>query len=122
MKRILPFFLVLIILIINPIPVCADVAPPEQLPGVNPIPGSEGTHVRLIAETVLIDIQERVPENVLGTAKVTASFTMQNLGTSDEAMAVRFPFPPMIALLINPIHSTPEIISFNLETWGNYSL
>ena len=45
----------------------------------------------MLAETVLINVQEHAPEHSLGIAKVIASFTMHNLGTSAETMAVHFP-------------------------------
>ena len=67
----------------------ADVAPPSQPPGTNPIPGSETTQVRMLAETVLLDVQKK--GSGLGTALVTASFTLRNLGGADEHMDVRFP-------------------------------
>lgn len=69
----------------------ADVAPPQQPPGFNPEPGAEITQVRMMAETVTLSIQASTPKNSLGQAKVSADFTMQNLGTETESMAVRFP-------------------------------
>jgi hypothetical protein len=65
----------------------ADVAPPGHPPGSNPEPGAETTQVRMVAETVLIDV---LPGD-LNQAKVTADFTMRNLGGDAENMAVRFP-------------------------------
>ena len=65
----------------------ADVAPPWQPPGSNPEPGSESTQVRMAAETVVVQVLKDDPPK----AKVTADFTMLNLGDSDEVMAVRFP-------------------------------
>lgn len=69
----------------------ADVAPPEQPPGWNVEPGAEFTEVRMVAETVVLDVQAGSFENGLGQAKVSADFTMRNLGTESESMAVRFP-------------------------------
>jgi len=69
----------------------ADIAPPEQPPGSNPQPGAETTQVQMISETVTMDILSMVPSGSLGQALVTASFTMRNLGSSEEKMAVRFP-------------------------------
>ncbi len=65
----------------------ADVAPPQQPPGFNPSPDREITQVRMMDETVTIDVQAVDPPQ----AHVSAFFTMRNLGNSTESMAVRFP-------------------------------
>lgn len=65
----------------------ADIAPPQQPPGSNLDPGSETTQVRMMAETVTIDVLEVDPPQ----AHVSAFFTMRNLGDSAENLAVRFP-------------------------------
>ncbi len=65
----------------------ADIAPPQKPPGFNPVPGSETTQVRMMAETVTIDVPAVDPPR----AHVTAEFTMRNLGSSTESLAVRFP-------------------------------
>ncbi|MBI5965100.1 MAG: tetratricopeptide repeat protein [Chloroflexi bacterium] len=87
MKRISIIFLTCILLAF-PSAVLADVAPPANPPGSNLQPGSETTQVRMVAETVLIDVRA---DNGLGTARITADFTMRNLGSESESMAVRFP-------------------------------
>jgi hypothetical protein len=68
----------------------ADVAPPEPPIGSNPRPGDELTNVRMMAETVVMDISAGNPTDE-GLAKVTATFTMRNLGEKNESMIVRFP-------------------------------
>jgi tetratricopeptide (TPR) repeat protein len=73
----------------------ADVAPPEPPSGTNPMPGEELTNVRMVAETVLIDIDGDSPYDD-GLATVTATFTMRNLGNVDEQMDVRFPLDQTI--------------------------
>ena len=90
MKRL---FLVLLLCVLSAVPfeVHADVAPPLNPPGTNPVPGLESTQVRMVAETVLIDVKDDREPGSLGTADVTADFTMRNLGEQDERMAVRFP-------------------------------
>lgn len=45
----------------------------------------------MVAETVLIEVKNDTTPDSLGSAAVTADFTMRNLGTQDESMAVRFP-------------------------------
>lgn len=87
MKRLSLIFLTCILLAF-PSTVFADVAPPANPPGSNLQPGSESTQVRMVAETVQIDVRA---DNGLGTARITADFTMRNLGSADESMAVRFP-------------------------------
>ncbi len=92
MKRIFPFLILLMgLLLLSVSPARADVAPPDQPPGANLVPGTEATQVRMVAETVLLDVQSSAPAGSLGRATVTAAFTMQNLGDSPETMAVRFP-------------------------------
>lgn len=93
MKRLIRFVvLVLIVIAISvPFDVHADIAPPSHPPGSNPEPGTEGTEVRMVAETVLIEVLSNNATDKLGQAKVTADFTMRNLGSAAENMAVRFP-------------------------------
>ncbi len=83
--------LLIIVLFVQVKPVQADIAPPNRPPGTNPQPGSETTSVRMVAETVTIDVQSRTSGKELGFASVSAEFTMRNLGDADETMAVRFP-------------------------------
>lgn len=90
MRKILIILVVLSIFSIT-VPARADIAPPNQPPGTNPEPGSTSTNVRMVAETVTIDVQSKSIGDALGNAKVTADFTMRNMGSSEEKMAVRFP-------------------------------
>ena len=87
MKKLALIFLTCVLLAL-PGTVLADVAPPANPPGSNLQPGSETTQVRMVAETVLIDVTD---DGDLGRARITANFTMRNLGTESESMAVRFP-------------------------------
>ena len=89
MKR-LSFAFLILILFAFPSSALADVAPPINPPGSNLEPGSETTQVRMVAETVQIDVRTTDTQS-LGTARVTADFTMRNLGSQSESMAVRFP-------------------------------
>jgi len=90
MKRIC-FLVLLFALLAFPTDVRADIAPPAQPPGSNPQPGTEITQVRMAAETVVIEVQRDITPESLGRARVSADFKMQNLGTAEESMAVRFP-------------------------------
>jgi tetratricopeptide (TPR) repeat protein len=45
----------------------------------------------MVAETVLIEVNKDTVPDSLGSAHITADFTMHNLGANDESMAVRFP-------------------------------
>lgn len=90
MKR-LCFVALLVVLLAFPSNVRADVAPPYYPPGSNPQPGVEVTQVRMVAETVLIEVQRDITPESLGRAHVTADFTMRNLGNAAESMAARFP-------------------------------
>lgn len=85
-------WIVLVVLVLAfPLSARADVAPPAGPPGANPGPGWEPTQVRMIDETVLIDVFGTTPAGSPGRARITADFTMRNLGTQAESMAVRFP-------------------------------
>lgn len=90
MKRLVVGMMLVFALLITS-PVRADIAPPDQVPVSNPSPGSEGTQVRMLAETVTMDILAKYPSDVMGLAKVKADFTMRNLGDQEEKMAVRYP-------------------------------
>jgi hypothetical protein len=74
-----------------PTSVLADIAPPDQPPGTNLVPGKEGTQVRMMAETVTMSVLKQSADPSVGQAKVDAVFTMRNLGTAAESMQVRFP-------------------------------
>jgi tetratricopeptide (TPR) repeat protein len=80
-------FLISLITLTLSYPASADIAPPQQPPGFNPEPGNEATQVRMIAETVTIDVLAVDPPQ----AHFSAVFSMRNLGTRIEDMAVRFP-------------------------------
>jgi len=90
MKR-LGFVILLFVLLAFPFEVSADVAPPIFPPGSNPQPGTEVTQIRMVGETVVVDVQKDTIPQSLGRAHVTADFSMHNMGTLDESMAVRFP-------------------------------
>jgi hypothetical protein len=90
MKR-LCLLTLLLVLLAFPTNTRADVAPPIEPPGSNLQPGEESTQVRMMAETVIIEVQKDTTPQSLGRAHVTADFTMHNLGTAQESMAVRFP-------------------------------
>ena len=79
------------VVVFFPLPVNADIAPPDWPSGANLAPDSEYTQVRMVSERVVIDLDERVLEGSLGEAKVTARFKMQNLGDEIETMFARFP-------------------------------
>ncbi len=115
MKRTFRFIAIVIFLIAVgfPVAVRADVAPPAQPPGFNPEPGAEVTQVRMVAETVLIEVQASAPEDSLGKAKVAADFTMRNLGNEAESLAVRFPIS-----ISNGFGSFPEIRDLQIKVDG----
>jgi len=103
----------LLIAVWAPTVVRADVAPPAQPPGFNPEPGAELTQVRMVAETVLIEVRAGASADDLGQANITADFTMRNLGSEAESMAVRFPIS-----VNNGFGSFPEITNFQAKVDG----
>ena len=94
-------------------PASADVAPPHQPPGSNLEPGQESTQVRMAAERVIIDVSENTPADSLGKARVTADFTMRNLGSQTETMAARFPIA-----FSDGFSSYPEIENIKIQVDG----
>ena len=80
-------FLVTLIVLMFTSPVSADIAPPQQPPGFNLEPGTEFTQVRMLAETVTIDVLGVDPPQ----AHFSAVFSMRNLSKKAEYLAVRFP-------------------------------
>ncbi|MBC8504037.1 MAG: hypothetical protein H8D34_04225 [Chloroflexi bacterium] len=72
-------------------PALADVSPPGKPPGADIYPGDEATRVRMVAETVTLDILDDPAANTLGQAETHAIFTMRNMGNKDEQLEVRFP-------------------------------
>lgn len=82
---------ILLISVFSPKTVYADVAPPEMPPGTNLLPGNEATQVRMVAETVTLDISKDPADSQKSIARTDAVFTMRNLGTAEENMQVRFP-------------------------------
>ena len=97
-------------LLMLPSSALADVAPPVNPPGSNPQPGTENTQVRMLAETVLIEIQSTAE---LGSARVTADFSMRNLGSADEKITARFPISSD-----NGFGKYPEISGLSISANG----
>jgi len=83
--------LVLLVSLLTPITAHADVAPPQEPPGTNIVPGTVPTQVRMVAETVTLTVLEKPSADYLGQAATEAVFTMRNLGTETETMEARFP-------------------------------
>ena len=110
--RLMALVLVFAILAV-PSTVYADIAPPSHPPGSNPQPGGEGTEVRMVAETVLIEILSNNATDRLGQAKVTADFTMRNLGTETENIGVRFPISSF-----NGFGELPELRNLSVKVNG----
>lgn len=92
MKKILHLLIASLILLSIPSHTArADVAPPEAVPGSNLVPGGESTQVRMVAETVTLTVSQDPADEKEAVAETRAVFTMRNLGTAEESMAVRFP-------------------------------
>ena len=83
--------LVLLIALFTPLPAHADMAPPEQPPGTNIVPGTTPTKVRMVAETVTLTVVPKPDAKYPCQAATEAVFTMRNLGSKTETMEARFP-------------------------------
>jgi tetratricopeptide (TPR) repeat protein len=91
-----PFWARIVILalfasLLTPISARADMAPPQQPPGTNIVPGSEFTQVRMVAETVTLTVLSTPSVKYPGQAKTEAVFMMRNLGPDEEKMDAIFP-------------------------------
>jgi tetratricopeptide (TPR) repeat protein len=72
----------------------ADIAPPDFPTGANPIPETDSTQVRMLAETVTIELLSSASPYAPvspAMAQTTAVFRMQNMSSVAESMLVRFP-------------------------------
>jgi tetratricopeptide (TPR) repeat protein len=116
MKRLLRIVSILLFVTFVSVPVSvhADVAPPGHPPGANLEPGAETTQVRMMAETVTLTVLASTPKGSLGQAKVTADFTMRNLGSAAESMRVRFPLASN-----NGFGEYPEVKDFGVKVNGS---
>jgi len=108
-KSVIGFCLMLVAVSFFATPALADIAPPAPPPGSNLLPGNETTLVRMLAETVLIDV---LPGGD-GSARVTADFTMRNLGGDSESLAVRFPISAN-----DGFYNYPEITDLRVRVDG----
>jgi tetratricopeptide (TPR) repeat protein len=90
MMKKFPILLLLLLLFATPVVALADIAPPAKPPGANLQPGDEATQVRMLAETVLMEVKAGSGDS-LGQANVSADFTMRNQGEQAETLRVRFP-------------------------------
>jgi hypothetical protein len=118
MKRMLKFLaavaLALGIFMPGSLPARADVAPPESPPGSTLLPGSESTQVRMVAETVTLEVSVDPADARGAVAKTTAQFTMRNLGSETEQLQVRFP----LRFTMWPDERYPEIADLQVRVDG----
>jgi hypothetical protein len=83
--------ILLLLVFLLPTHARADVAPPDQPPGTNPVPDKPGTQVSMLAETVTMSVLKQSADPNVGQSKVDAVFTLRNQGNATESMQVRFP-------------------------------
>ena len=96
MKRLVSIIIFLLVLFSSLPPRIgrADIAPPDFPSGANPVPEGEDTQVRMLAETVTLELLSAASPYAPTSpamARTTALFTMQNMGSQAETMWVRFP-------------------------------
>jgi hypothetical protein len=113
-----------------PAKVLADVAPPIQPPITNLDPGTQITNVRMMEETVVIEVQPDTIKDSLGKARITASFTLRNLGSLVENLKVRYPisadngrgeYPEISSLMVkvNKIQIPFSRVNYPDIRWGS---
>lgn len=95
----------------------ADAAPPEAPPGTTLLPGESVTEVRMVSETVILTISADPVNDGNAIAKTEASFTMRNLGATEEKMAARFPLS-FFNGNSDGYGNFPEIDSINVKVNG----
>jgi hypothetical protein len=123
-KRLIILAVLLVVFLLPAAPVRADIAPPKPPPGANILPGEEFTQVRMLAETVVFEVQspaagvEPLDDNVaiVAQARVSATFTMRNLGSQAESMAVRFPLNYWV---FNYADNMPDIGDLQVKVDGS---
>lgn len=64
----------------------ADMAPPASSPDSNPLSGEPLTQVRMVSETVTLDVQKNSVSKWLGQAKVTSDSTPIFIGSPPARM------------------------------------
>lgn len=67
-----------------------DITQPPPPAGVTIYPGTASTQVRMLAETVEINVADNAPGEP-PTARIRAVYTMRNMGSEAETVQVRFP-------------------------------
>jgi tetratricopeptide (TPR) repeat protein len=82
--------LILFSFLLSPGQVRADAAPLKLPGGAALDPGDAATQVRMVAETVTLEVAPPNPEMMI-EAWVTADFTLRNLGDTPERILVGFP-------------------------------
>jgi hypothetical protein len=116
-RTILILILTLVIaLSVHPQPALADVAPPAPPTGSNISPNGDSTNVRMVSETVEIDVASSSDYDT-GQAGVRADFDMRNLGQSEENMQVRFPLCINFVNYQESFGLYPPLANFNV--WVN---
>ena len=112
--------LLVISLFSSPPPVKADIAPFQFPGGAILLPGENSTHVRMVAETITFELGTPSPD-VPVAAKVTADFTMRNLGQSSEVLVVGFPLncPESASGMPDSVYASPKIDDLELFVNNN---
>ena len=96
----------------------ADIAPPKTPPGSTLLPEDAGTAVRMLTESVTLEVSADPQNSDRSVARTHAVFTMRNLGHVDETMAARFPlsFPDGSS---DGSFEFPEIPSISVKVDGS---
>jgi hypothetical protein len=109
--------LTLVLSFLSVIPVSADVAPPQPPTGGGINPGEEVTQVRMLRETVTMNVISDAPVTTEGQVSVNAIFVMRNLGDTTEFLNVRFPLNDPSGFG-DGWDGMPEIKDFRVEANG----
>jgi hypothetical protein len=113
--RVIVFGLLLINLFSSPQVARADIAPLQYPAGAVLLPGESSTQVRLAAETITFELDKPSPD-VPVKARVTADFTMRNLGQTSEKLVVGFPLncPESPSGMPDSVYASPKIDDLEL--------
>jgi hypothetical protein len=110
--------LLLLSLFLSPSIAKADIAPLQFPGGAILLPGENSTQVRMVAETITFELDAPSPD-VPVKARVTANFTMRNLGQTSEKLVVGFPLncPESVSGMPDSEYASPKIV--DLELFAN---
>ena len=118
--RIVVLGILLVSIFSSPPEARADIAPLQFPAGAILLPGESSTQVRMVAETITFELGTP-SQDVPVKARVTADFTMRNLGQTSEKIVVGFPLncPEYASGMPDSVYASPNIDDLELFVNNN---